>query len=475
MRKKFSHLCACSWKWAKGSIFLLSLASALLFCLFPLTGEAIPQKSPHSLNVGTDYACFQNLPDTNQSYVEIYYSFNRRELKFTQEGQTYQAKFFLNLIIEDKLGNMVENRMWNRGSKVNHWEETQIDYLILDQAEVILKPGDYLLKLSVTDLGSERQGEASSELKVKAFGEEDLQLSDLELAFQVEPDTSTGKFIKAGRKILPNPLGVFTHHMRMAYFYAELYNLIVSPGADPDYLLSFAVLDSRGKKVKDFGTQTHEKPGNSAVVLSGINVSTLPGGNYILQVEAQDRESKQKAFATKNFTILGEEVERKESLASLEEVEKFKQDVTYIATSVELDMFNQLTLEGKKRFIEEFWRKRDPHPDTPINEFKIEHYRRIGYANLHFSRTREANDGWNADMGRIYILYGEPSEIERYPLTAESKSWEQWNYNELEGGVYFIFIDEDGYGVYRLVHTNLKGEVKDYRWEEKVRTESPFR
>ena len=475
MWKIFSQDCLGFWGWEKRSIFLSSLTLALLFCLFPLTAEAIPQKSPDSLKVWTDYACFQNLPDTNQSYVEIYYSFNRKELKFTQEEQTYQAKFFLNLIIEDKLGNMVENRMWNRGSKVNRWEETQIDYMILDQAEVILKPGDYLLKLSVTDLGSERQGEASSELKVKAFGEEDLQLSDLELAFQIEPDTSIGRFTKAGRKILPNPLGVFTHQRGMVYFYAELYNLIVLPGADPDYVLSFTVLDSAGRKVKDFGSQTLKKPGNSAVVLSGINVSTLPQGNYIFQVEAQDKETGQKASVTKNFTILGEEVERGKSLASLEEVERFKQDVTYLATTGELDMFDQLTQEGKKRFIEEFWRKRDPHPDTPINEFKVEHYRRIAYANFNFSRTREANDGWNMDMGRIYILHGEPSEIERHALSAENKSWEQWNYNELEGGTYFIFIDEDGYGVYRLVHSNLKGEIHNDQWEEMVKSESPFR
>jgi GWxTD domain-containing protein len=407
--------------------------------------------------------------------VEIYYSFNRRELKFTQEGETYEAKLFLNLTIEDELGNLVENRMWNRRSKVNRWEEIHIDYMILDEAGVILEPGDYLLKLSVTDLGSESQGEASLELKVKEFGEKNLQLSDLELAFQIEPDTSTGRLTKAGRKILPNPSGVFTRDMGMVYFYAELYNLTALPSADPDYLLSFTVLDSTGKKVKDFGSQTRKKPGNSAVVLSGINISTLPHGNYLLQVEAQDKETKQKVFVTKNFTISGEELERKESRVPFEEIERFKQDVTYIATTAELDMFDQLTLEGKKRFIQEFWKKRDPNPDTPVNEFKIEHYRRIGYANLHFSRTRETHDGWHADMGRVYILYGEPSERERYPLTSESKSWEQWNYNELEGGVYFIFVDEDGYGVYRLIHTTLRGEVKDYRWEEKVRTVSPFR
>jgi GWxTD domain-containing protein len=178
---------------------------------------------------------------------------------------------------------------------------------------------------------------------------------------------------------------------------------------------------------------------------------------------------------TKNFSVLGGAAETKESPVSSQEVDRFKQDVAYIGLTQEAEMFDQLTLEGKKRFIQEFWRKRDPNPDTPINEFKVEHYRRVGYANSHFSRTREASDGWNTDMGRIYVLHGEPSEIERKPVAPDEKSWEQWNYNELEGGVYFIFLDEDGFGVYRLMHSNLKGEVKDYQWEEKVRRESPFR
>ncbi len=464
-----------SWKWAKGSVFILLLTSTSLICFFPVAGEAIPQEDPQNLNVWLDYACFRNVPDTNRSYVEIYYSFNRRELKFSPEQETYVARLFLNLIIEDELGDTVENRMWNRPYKVRSWEDTQKQLTILDEADVILEPGNYVLKFSVTDLGSERQGETSLELNVRAFREKELQLSDLELAFQADPDTSAGIFTKAGRKILPNPWRIFTHQNQMVYFYAELYNLSVSPGADSGYLLSFALLDSSGKMVKDFGSQTRRKPGTSAVVLSGINISTLPEGDYILQVQAQDNDTEQKASVIKRFKILGEGVQRETSPVSSEELEKFKQDVAYIATTGELDMFGQLTLEGKKRFIQDFWRRRDPSPATPVNEFKIEHYRRIGYADLHFSRTREASDGWHTDMGRIYIMYGEPSEIERYPLTSERKSWEQWNYNQLEGGVHFIFIDEDGYGVYRLVHTNLKGEVKDYQWEERVRRGSPFR
>jgi ribosomal protein L10 len=75
-------------------------------------------------------------------------------------------------------------------------------------------------------------------------------------------------------------------------------------------------------------------------------------------------------------------------------------------------------------------------------------------------------------MGRIYILHGEPSEIERHPSIQATKPWEQWTYHELEGGVYFIFVDEDGYEVYRLVHSNHKGEIHDEDWEERLRTGS---
>jgi hypothetical protein len=69
-------------------------------------------------------------------------------------------------------------------------------------------------------------------------------------------------------------------------------------------------------------------------------------------------------------------------------------------------------------------------------------------------------------MGRVYITYGEPDDIERHPSSQETKPWEQWNYHNLEGGVYFIFVDQDGYGAYRLVHSDKKGEISHPEWEQ---------
>ncbi len=440
----------------------------LFFCFLFVPWTCLGVEQPHSFRIGVDYASFRDFADSAQSYVEIYYSFNRKELEFAPDENGLLATVLMQLSVLDEEGSEVENRMWNSLCRVSHAKEAEtVDYLIIDQVGTDLRPGSYQINLKATDVNSMSAGEATLQAEVRRFSAEGLQLSDLELAFNIEADTTRGRLTKAGQKVRPNPLRVFSHEGGMVYFYAELYNLEDDASAKQEYELSFRVLDTSGKKVKDFGKQTKTKPGNSAVVMSGINISTLAGGEYVLQLEARDKETGKKASASKDFVIIRPPTE--EELIA-QQIERFKKDVVYIGLPGELDMFDQLNFPGKKSFMDEFWRRRDPDPETPENEFELEHYRRISYANAQFSRTRESNDGWNSDMGRIYIIHGEPSEIERHVSSRGSKPWEQWNYHELEGGAYFIFVDEDGYGVYRLVHSSYKGEVHDSQWEERIRT-----
>lgn len=89
------------------------------------------------------------------------------------------------------------------------------------------------------------------------------------------------------------------------------------------------------------------------------------------------------------------------------------EDVRWIITDEERSAFKQLSNdEERDQFIEAFWARRDPTPDTPENEFKEEHYRRIAYANEHFAA---GIPGWKTDRGRIYVMYGAADEIESHP------------------------------------------------------------
>src|SRR5471030_408556 len=92
------------------------------------------------------------------------------------------------------------------------------------------------------------------------------------------------------------------------------------------------------------------------------------------------------------------------------------EDVSYIITDEERTAFKRLqTDEEREQFIEQFWLRRDPTPDTVENEFKEEHYRRIAYTNENFA---SGIPGWKTDRGRIYITYGPPDEKETTPPAA---------------------------------------------------------
>jgi GWxTD domain-containing protein len=141
-----------------------------------------------------------------------------------------------------------------------------------------------------------------------------------------------------------------------------------------------------------------------------------------------------------------------------------EKDVTYVITDEERKAFKKLaTDDERERFIEEFWRRRDPDPDTDENEFKEEYYERIAYANEHFA---SGIPGWKSDRGRIWIMYGKPDERETHPMggnyerpsyegggSTSTYPFETWFYRYLPGvgsGVEIEFVDPTGSGEYRI-------------------------
>lgn len=124
----------------------------------------------------------------------------------------------------------------------------------------------------------------------------------------------------------------------------------------------------------------------------------------------------------------------------------FISKVRYLITSGERRTFLNLPAADRPAFIEEFWKKRDPDPDTEENEFKTEYFRRIDEANHLFTDGQEP--GWLQDRGRIYILLGPPTEREAYPrgMSFYGIPVEIWYY----GFFPIYFIDPNWTGNYRL-------------------------
>ncbi len=155
------------------------------------------------------------------------------------------------------------------------------------------------------------------------------------------------------------------------------------------------------------------------------------------------------------------------NVMSEEELNLAFEQSRYIASSDEIKRWNSLPdIESKRVFLFNFWEQRDPNPSTPENERKIEYFERVRKADEMFRGSREK--GWRSDRGRVYIIYGEPSEIDRYPNEMDAFPYEIWSYNNIEGGVIFVFGDITGTGQMILIHSTHRGEMHDENWFRRV-------
>jgi len=213
--------------------------------------------------------------------------------------------------------------------------------------------------------------------------------------------------------------------------------------------------------------------------LGRISLVLLMGGAFLLPVcarsyaQEQDKDQngtpadKQKDSGKKKAEDNGK---GKKNLKKLEKElatpykKWLEEEVPYIITDEERSAFLQLqTNEEREQFIEAFWQRRDPTPDTVENEFKEEHYRRIAYANERFS---SGIPGWRTDRGRIYIMWGPPDEIESHsagstynrPMTEGGGQttvygFDDWTYHYMEGigqNITIEFVDPTGTGEYHI-------------------------
>jgi GWxTD domain-containing protein len=128
----------------------------------------------------------------------------------------------------------------------------------------------------------------------------------------------------------------------------------------------------------------------------------------------------------------------------------FLDKVSYIISKQERKIFRELPESDRDAFVEEFWKRRDPDPDTAFNEYRAEYEDRVAKTAMLFNG--EGRPGWRTDRGRIYILFGPPSERLTYPMDGSGYCREVWYY----GAFPVVFIDEHCSGYFVLQAINLE-------------------
>src|SRR5579872_926230 len=210
-----------------------------------------------------------------------------------------------------------------------------------------------------------------------------------------------------------------------------------------------------------------ESQRSSAILGSALFLLVLSAAGLVLaQNQPADQPQPAQQSDKKQDTSKAKKPNDKQVLKELATPYKkwLSEDVAYIITDSERKAFLQLqTNEERENFIEQFWQRRNPDPDSVDNTYKEEHYRRIAYANEHFA---SGIAGWRTDRGRIYIMYGKPDDLESH---TQGESWERpldqgggetstyayedWTYHYIEGigeNVELEFVDTTGTGEFHL-------------------------
>ncbi len=418
-----------------------------------------------------DYARFRATDST--TLCEFYYQFDKSTLK---RGEENGVGIKLNFRLADSSKKIFIERKFAISDK---YDTSAVSSAAVGKFDLALPFGNYALVLKVQDKNDSANAVTISDsIEVESFNSEKPVLSDLELAYKIEKtNDKSSPFYKNTYKIVPNPELIFTYLKPTVFYYYEIYG--VTKSVSDSLILLTDLVDGNGEKV--FSNKRIITENNNNVAKVGqISMAKLPTDSYVLQISIADLKGKYAYSTIKKFYFINPNVKKKERInfvaaadaefggLSETECDKLFREVQYLATKREKNLYGNLkSVEEKRRFLADFWRKRDRTPDTPRNEYMQEYFKRLDYVNKRF-RTK-TKEGYLTDRGRVYLLYGEPDEIDRYPYTLNTKPYELWYYHSIEGGVVFVFGDLTGVGDYVLLHSTKRGELYDSNWRERIR------
>lgn len=412
------------------------------------------------------------------TYVEVYYGVSEAALTYRRDTAGLRGGIDMDIEVLDETG-PVYSRSWSIPRLLRDTAEAGVARNILSVETLGLPDGRYRAVLRCTDAGdTARSDSVTIPLEIDGYRGAGETLSDIELATRIVPsETRESIFYKNTLEIIPNPSRLYGAGLPVLFFYAEVYNILVT-GDGANVMVRASILDRTGKEVV---SQTKSKPRtfDSSVEYGSMDVSSLPGGSYTFRLSLLDTvgnpvtvlASREKKFFVYNPDLAAGDVTTRSDVDNVfafmtePEADREIRYLRYIADEYEKRQIESLgDLQAKKNFLRAFWAKRDTEAGTTANEGREEYLRRVAYAAESY---RERNrEGWLADRGRVSILYGKPDEIERYPSPSESAPYEIWQYNAIQGGVIFVFVDKMGFGSYRLVHSTHLNELRNENWYE---------
>ena len=428
-----------------------------------------------------DYAQFAY--DSTSNYVEFYYSLNQHAFTIKPFDTAKYIDGILKLSLEDTMSNKyIVNKEWEIKRSINDSTDNSKNFVGL--LDFVIPKGDYKCIISVTDVYNKKNEKIINDfVRVRPFAVDSLSLSDIQLSSKIVENSSdkNSLFYKNTFEVTPIPTLVFGENLPVAYYYFEVYNKLGNNN-DGFLKLDCFIKNSRGKIVFNKVSLITNKV-ESQVQVGAVPIIKFPTDTYLMKIALLDSAKNFGVVSSKRFFVYNPGIKIVDTISSQqssvlgsifgvmsnEECDNIFAEAIYVANNTEIDQYKKLTdVDAKRHFLYDFWKKRNPKSATSQNEYFTEYMARVKEADQKYRSFK--TPGWKTDRGRVLIMYGAPSEIDRYPNQTDTKPYEVWHYNDIEGGVVFDFADLTGFGDYQLVNSTKRGEMSDDNWQQRIST-----
>jgi GWxTD domain-containing protein len=445
------------------------LAIVLGLAVLAATSSPPPAGTP---DVVVDIVQFRG--DGARTRWEFQYSFPDTAVRYAVGKEGFTGELLCSLEVVSELGDTTRDE-WI-ASATSPTSNPRHERFYAGVRTMLLTPGKYLVRFVATDLNDPANTLASTfSSTVRAFTFA-VSMSDIMFVAPMR-DGSDPRFQRNGQPAIPNPRHEIVGADPSVCVYAEVYN--AQRARVDTFVVEYQVLDHVREEM--FTGYLVSAGGNDGIVIrEEIPAGALRSGVYTLRIRILTRDlATVYASTEERFFILNPELPPQGRLY-LTESEQFQASEWAVTTGDRLEL--ELALSdvlasnaekavraectderSKQRYLFRFWKERDPDEKTEANE-RLDEFRSMYKRAQAFYGNPTFPDGWKSDRGITLLRFGVPTQVTQYIQTIDTKPYEEWFYQGIQGGVYFYFVDWQLQQNHRLVHSTMIGQVREPNW-----------
>ena len=355
-------------------------------------------------------------------------------LQFVKQNGGFESSFEARIALLNEDGQQIEHKAIQETLKaVDYLETISKSNWYFFEHEFLVHPGKYNVVSEVMDIDTRNSGIRDKEIDLTKFNN-DFVLFTPQVMIHYKGSWQGGK------KLMPS-------YKNEISFQQPIVPVVISGKVKKgNYSLHMVLKDADDTTIFS---------------LDSTFINTINHFNHQLELTVEEVQGlRVKLFVDleqdgkKDQQIIELIIKRPGVSSNIRDVDEAVDQMRYILSNEERSKLSKARKKDKENLFYEFWKDRDPTPETSNNELMDQYYGRVRYANEHFTSF---TSGWRTDMGMIYILFGPPDDIERIFMSNNRNAHQNWHYYRINRS--FIFYDENGFGDYRLTTPYIFGRA----------------